>query len=115
MQEDHFQMEGFCMDTANALAHQTPESKGGGTNKSKDKSAAASKTTLGSVGEGPASTQMPVSSAGGHNLTPRQLSISGIEDAEDGMVSCCLTEELLVDILVNRLQLEDCRYGGISL
>ncbi|KAL8620393.1 hypothetical protein ACOMHN_058727 [Nucella lapillus] len=24
MQEDHFQMEGFCMDTASALDHQTP-------------------------------------------------------------------------------------------
>ncbi|KAG7468631.1 hypothetical protein MATL_G00145140 [Megalops atlanticus] len=44
---------------------------------------------------------------------PRQLSVSGSLAGDLGLMSCLLPDELLVDILAERLQLSDCHRGVV--
>ncbi|EPQ05524.1 Hydrocephalus-inducing protein [Myotis brandtii] len=45
--------------------------------------------------------------------TPRRLSVSTSIGGETGLLSCVLPEEMLVQILAERLQLSDCSLGVV--
>ncbi|XP_078720178.1 hydrocephalus-inducing protein homolog isoform X2 [Lampetra fluviatilis] len=60
----------------------------------------------------PTGSQAPSVSMVGAPLQ-RRLSVSASVAGEDGLLSCVLPEELLIDILAERLQLSDCHRGVV--
>nr|XP_032813560.1 hydrocephalus-inducing protein homolog isoform X3 [Petromyzon marinus] len=60
----------------------------------------------------PPGSQAPSVSMVGAPLQ-RRLSVSASVAGEDGLLSCVLPEELLIDILAERLQLSDCHRGVV--
>ncbi|KAH9493176.1 hypothetical protein Btru_021958, partial [Bulinus truncatus] len=81
-----------------------------GEQKNKEKQSMVSKNTITSSGEGPAQPSSPLPITG---PVARRLSISASIAGEEGLLSCILPEELLVDIIADRLQLNDCHRGVV--
>merc|ERR1711879_132153 len=65
------------------------------------------------MGEGATGSQVPSSPPPLTAPIARRLSISASVAGEEGFLSCVLPEELLVEILADRLQLNDCHRGVV--
>ncbi|XP_041375521.1 hydrocephalus-inducing protein homolog [Gigantopelta aegis] len=63
--------------------------------------------------EGGTGSQVPSSPPPLAAPVARRLSISASVTGEDGLMSCLLPEELLVEILAERMQLDDCHRGVV--
>ena len=80
----------------------------------KDKKPAGGKNTVvNSSLEGATGSQVPSSPPPLTAPIARRLSISASVAGEDGFMSCVLPEDLLVEILADRLQLNDCHRGVV--
>ncbi|GFS07093.1 hydrocephalus-inducing protein-like [Elysia marginata] len=82
--------------------------------KAKDKVPPGGKTTaMNASSDGPVGSQVPCSPPPLTGPIARRLSVSGGIAGEEGLLSCVLPEDLLVEILAERLQLNDCHRGVI--
>ncbi|XP_035827636.1 hydrocephalus-inducing protein [Aplysia californica] len=81
--------------------------------KGKDKPAGGKNTVVNSSLEGATGSQVPSSPPPLTAPIARRLSISASVAGEEGFLSCVLPEDLLVEILAERLQLNDCHRGVV--
>ncbi|XP_055892829.1 hydrocephalus-inducing protein homolog isoform X5 [Biomphalaria glabrata] len=77
--------------------------------KNKEKQSMVSKNTVTSSGEAP----VPSSPLPQTGPVARRLSISASIAGEEGLLSCILPDDILVDIIADRLQLNDCHRGVV--